>query len=360
MTKQQSNISNRSIMDNEMSVKELFLKIGEWSKYLFSKWLMILILGSLGVVLGFIYTTFKKPIYISTTSFVLEEGSSGGMGGLGQYAGLASMVGVDIGSGGGLFQGDNIIHLYKSRKMIERALLTPIISKGSNQLLIDRYLKLSELSKKNEHDLKSIDFKHDTLNRYRDSIISLAVFDINKNYLSVSRLDKKLSIINVIVKANDELFAKEFIDKLVANVNSFYIETKTKKLIHNVNILQHQTDSVRAVMNGAISSSASYLDATPNLNPSKQILRAPAQRSMANADANKAILTELIKNLELSKMSLRRESPLIQIIDQPVYPLIKEKMGRILGGISGGFLFGLVTVIVLVIKKLYEGIINGN
>ena len=38
---------------------------------------------------------------------------------------------------------------------------------------------------------------------------------------------------------------KAFNDNIVKNVNDFYIQTKTKIEFQNVQILQHQTDSVR-------------------------------------------------------------------------------------------------------------------
>jgi LPS O-antigen subunit length determinant protein (WzzB/FepE family) len=109
-----------------------------------------------------------------------------------------------------------------------------------------------------------------------------------------------------------------------------------------MSILQHQTDSVRGVLNHAISKAATVMDATPNLNPAKQILRVGSQKSQYDAETNKAMLSELIKNLEFAKLSLRKETPLIQIIDSPSYPLDKDRVSRsislILGGLIGGFL----------------------
>jgi hypothetical protein len=39
------------------------------------------------------------------------------------------------------------------------------------------------------------------------------------------------------------------------------------------------------------------------------------------------ILTELIKQVELAKVTLRKEKPLIQVIDRPILPLPKERFG---------------------------------
>ena len=127
---------------DEISLKEIFLKIGEWYRYLLSKWLIILLFGLLGGALGLTYAWFKKPIYTATTTFVLEEDKTGGMGSL---AGLASMVGLNLGGGGGgIFQGENILELYKSRNMIEKTLLSKVVIKGKQTLLIDRYIEFNK------------------------------------------------------------------------------------------------------------------------------------------------------------------------------------------------------------------------
>jgi hypothetical protein len=340
---------------NEISVKALLITLITWYRYLLTKWLYIIAFGFIGGITGFTYAYLKKPIFTATTNFVLEDGEKSG--GLGQYAGLASMVGIDLGtSGGGIFQGDNILELYKSRTMIQKTLLTEVDFKGIKKLLIDHYLDISD-SRKNWSEseaLKNISFKNESplkvskesfqLKRLRDSVLGSIAEKINKGYLSVSKPDKKLNIINVEVKSNDEFFAKLFNDQIVKNVNDFYVQTKTKKSIENILILQSKTDSVRAVLNGAIYSAAAISDETPNLNPTRQLQRIfPVQKSQITAETNKAVLAELVKNLEMAKISLRKETPLIQVIDYPIFPLTKYKQSKILTAILCSFVFGFLT-----------------
>eukprot|EP01132_Coremiostelium_polycephalum_P012171 gene12171-14885_t len=262
--------------NEDVSLKELVLKLKSWFKYLFSKWLVVLIAGFLGAGIGLMYAYSKKPVYTATTTFVLEAGDGGG--GLGQYAGLASMVGIDVGGGGGIFQGDNIIELYKSRTMIEKTLLSEVKFEDRKELLVDRYIRFNKLreSWSKRPELKNIQFAVAlnssvwTFNRLQDSVLGTIVNDINKNYLNVLKPDKKLSIIEVDVRAKDEEFAEKF------------------------NVQIQKADSVRSVMNGAIYAAAAIADATPNLNPTRQIQRiAPVQKSQFSAESNKAILGEL-------------------------------------------------------------------
>jgi hypothetical protein len=300
----------------------------------------------------------KKPIYTAETTFVLEEGESGG--GLGQYAGLASMVGIDLGGGGGgIFKGDNILELYKSRKMIQETLLAKDSFEGKPQSLIERYVEFNKLRKswEDKPNLSHIRFSNSqSFTRVQDSVIGGIVETINKGMLDVVKPDKKLSIIAVTVKSSDELFAKSFADNIVAKVNSFYVNTKTKKSSENLAILQNQSDSVRRVLNSSISGVAAAVDANPNLNPAFQTLRVGSQRKQVDVQASGAIYQEIVKNLEMAKISFRNDKPLIQVIDKPIFPLKVDKLGKLKGTVLGGIIFSFLIILYLVIKKTLKKI----
>ena len=73
--------------------------------------------------------------------------------------------------------------------------------------------------------------------------------------------------------------------------------------------------------------------------------------------ANTAILTQIVAQLELAKVNLRKETPLIQVIDQPILPLEKEKVGRLKSLILGGFLAGFLSVLYLIFGQLYRKLV---
>jgi len=350
------------INQNEISLKELLTRIKEWWQYLFRKKWIIITAGIIGGLLGLGYSIIKKPIYTAATTFVLENGESGS--GLAAYAGIASVMGFDLGGGGGgIFQGDNIMELYRSRTMIEKTLLSKVDS-FSNATLIDRYLEVTGARIKLDKNpkLRNLKFLVSEIhhpNRLRDSVMTLIIKDITTNCLGVSKPDKKLSIIKVVTRSNDELFSRRFNEELVKHVNDFYVQTKTKKSLENVSILQHKTDSVRAVMNGAIYTAVEVSDATPNLNPTRQVKRvAPLQKAQFSAETNKAVLGEMMKNLEMSKMALMKETPLIQVIDSPIYPLDKERLGKVKGILTGSFLLGFLNIVCLLFRKILKSILS--
>lgn len=347
--------------NDEISLKELILKLKEWFIYLLKQWKTIILITLLGSVIGLLYSWMTKPIYKAEFSFVLEDEKSAG--GLSGALGLASQFGLDIGGsgGGGVFAGDNLLELMKSRSMVQKALLKPIQVEGKLISLADYYISFSEMSKVREgkNHLFPLTYKIDAdiskFSRTQDSVLMLIHQDIIKNLMTVAKIDKKLSILKVEVKSTDETFSKAYTEALVEVVSDFYVETKTKKTVANVAILQHQTDSVRRQLNAAISGVAQSNDDIPNINAARQVLRSSSQQRQIDVQANTAILTELVKNLELSKLSLRKETPLIQIIDKPILPLPVEKFSKLKGVLLGGFLACFLIVFVLIVKRLFQG-----
>ena len=355
MTDEQQHIDN-----DEISLKELIQKIQEWVAYLKTQWKLIIGIAALGGVLGFVYASFQKPTYLAITTFVLEEDKGGG-GGLGGAMGLASSFGFDLGGGGGgLFTSSNIIELMKSRLVVEKTLLNPVQIAGKEISLADYYIQINELKEgwSKKPSLANISFPANAdrtkFSLQQDSILQTISAGLTKNNLVIAQKDKKVSIISLTVKTESELFSKLFCEQLLKETSDFYIETKSKKSRLNVDILQHQADSIRAELNGAITGVAAASDNVYNLNPAFNVKRTPSTRRQVDVQANTAILTQLVAQLELSKVSLRKETPLVQLIDRPILPLEKDKLGRLKSLILCGFLAGFLTVLYLVFGQLYR------
>jgi uncharacterized protein involved in exopolysaccharide biosynthesis len=362
---QQNNNDIKNTVEDEISLKELILKIKDWYRFLLTKSLIIVAAGIIGGAIGIGYAFLKKPKYTANLSFALEDEKQGA-GGLSGALGLASSLGIDLGSSaGGAFSGANLIELLKSRNIVEKALLNPVIVDGKKQSLVQHFINFNELNKNwfKKPLLKGIVFTTDSdRSKYtlqQDSILGKIYETIagDKGLLTVAQKDKKISIINIEVKSTNELFSKAFTESIAQEVSSYYIEIKSKKARQNVAILQHQTDSIRAELNGAITGVAAAADNTFGLNPAMMVRKTPGTRRQVDVQANTAILTQLVTNLEMAKVSLRKETPLIQVIDKPILPLKEEKIGKLKSLILGGFLAGFLTSLSLILKRLYLKII---
>ena len=354
-------ITKETIAKEEITLKELIEKGKEWFYFLLSKWKTIVIAGVIGALMGIGYSMTKNPIYTATLSFALEDDKSSG--GLGGALGLASQFGLSLGgSGGGIFEGSNLNELFKSRSMVEETLMKSIEYNGNIISFAEMYIQNNKWRKiwdKNPK-FKSIQFIPNTerkfFTRAHDSILGLIYNDLFKNALSVSKKDKKSDIITMEFSTSNEKFSKYFCEALVSQVGQFYINTKSKKARINMKILERQTDSIRRELNNAISGVASANDNTFNLNPALNIRRVPSARKQVDVQANTAILTELVKQTELAKVAVRRETPLIQVLDRPILPLKMERVGKTKGIIFGGLLAGFLTVLGLTFRRIYYSI----
>jgi len=360
---------NNHLNDNdEISLKELIQKIKEWVAYLKTKWKLIIAISAIGGAIGIVYAYFQKPTYKAVMTFVLEEDKGGGMSGA---MGLASSFGIDLGGagGGGLFTSSNILELMKSRLVIEKTLLNAVPYTSENGKtetvsLAEYYIRANKLREAWEQKpaIKNIQFAPTTdRSKYtlqQDSIL-FGIYSAlaNPKILTIAQKDKKVSIISIEVKTEDQLFSKLFCEQLAKETSDFYIETKSKKAKLNVDILQKQTDSIRGELNGAIVGVASAMDNVFNLNTALSSKSAPSKRRQVDVQANTAILTQLVAQLELAKVTLRKETPLIQTIDQPILPLEKDKVSKLKSLILGGFLAGFLTVLYLVFGQLYKKLV---
>jgi uncharacterized protein involved in exopolysaccharide biosynthesis len=352
-------MNEQHINNDEISLKELLQKAKEWFDYLLSQWKTIVLAGVIGAALGLTYSFIKKPVYTATLSFAMEDEKGGG--GLGGALGLASSFGIDLGgSGGGIFSGSNLTELFKSRSMVEKTLLSAVTVDGKTMSLAEMYIQNNEWRKEwsAKPELAKLEFvpnaRREQFTRVQDSIMGVMYANLSQEGLSVAQKDKKISIINIDVVSQNELFSKYFCEALAKQVSDFYVATKSKKARENMAILQRQLDSVRGQLNGSITRVAVANDNTFNLNPALNVRRAPAARSQVDVQANTAILTELVKQTELAKVTLRKETPLIQIIDRPILPLPKEKFGKAKGVVLGGFLSGFLTVLGLIVGRLLK------
>jgi len=354
-------------INDEISLKELIQKLGEWRKYLLSKWLVIVFCAMVGGGIGLLYAFVTKPEYKAVVTFALEDDKQGG-GGLSGALGLASSLGIDLGtSAGGAFSGANLIELMKSRKMVQKALLNAYIQNGHSKSLADQLLEMTEIKQKllklgiwRGESLFQVNADPSSFNLQQDSVISV-LYELvtgSNGILSVAQKDKKISIISVEVNSRNEQFSKFFAESIVKEVADFYVETKSKKARNNVAILQRQADSIRNELNLAITGVATSTDNTFNLNPALNVNRVPSTKKQIDVQANTAILTQLVANLEMAKVTLLRETPLIQLIDRPTLPLKKVKPGRAKSLLIGGILAGFLTVLYLIVRKLLKQVMQ--
>lgn len=340
------------IMPEQIKVSDLLALVNKVIKYLLSQYKLIGITTTITCLIAIVYWYQQTPIYRASATFIVEEGSSKG-GGL---SGIASQFGIDIGSmmgggGSGMFSGENIYEIMKSRLIIEKVLLSKIDSSegGSGKSMADLYMQISgmqkalnkkgpEFAKLNFTNLKE-DSKHTIL---QDSILNVLVQKIVTQNLSIDKQNKKTSIITVSLSSSDQVFSKVFVEKLLSKTSELYIDIKTRNLSKNINKIQRKADSLQYSLNNIYD--RSYIN-----------LSRPQEATNRDKTVTYTLYGEVIKNLETLKISLINQTPLIQVLDLPQYPLIDQKYRLLvllpIGFIVGIFLSSLIAIFLYTEKE---------
>ncbi len=337
----------------ELTIRDVFISLKQWYNFIFQRIKTIIIILIFGMILGFVYAKISSPKFNANLTFALEEESAMPTS-LGGAAGIASKLGLDISSsGGGLFAGSNIIELMKSRLMIEKTLLNQVLVDGNSITLADLYIKSNNLSKKfksNSKNIFPISLNRNQFNRFQDSVLKIIYSQIIENDLNIYQKDKKVGIVTIDVSSPNQIFSKYFCEILANEASLFYIEIKTKKSRINLEILENQIEKVKSDLNSEIYEAAELSDGVYNLNPAYNKKGTPARFKQIDVQAKSAILVQLLPNLEISKLNLKKQTPLIQILDRPTFPLDIDKIS-VLQSILMATLLTLVLLLIFYTAK---------
>lgn len=328
---------DRILKDWQTIVKDLMQFVGR-------RWYILVIAFALGGSAGYWYIHRQKPLYTATISFVLSTESKQSS----NLMNLVAQLSYDAGTSGSenIFAGDNIIELFKSRKIIRSALF----------LRLDNGQRLLDYIGKVQYGATS--FPNDTTK-----------FTERQKYL----LDVMVSsVVNsfTVFKKNDLVFyyisatsvypgvAQHIANCVLKQTASYFIQTKTQVAASSLKLLQGETDSLANVLKQLYRSTASVNDRSYNINPALMSQRSGVLFNQAKATALSAAYIEAVRNIEVAKISLEKETPLFRVIDEPDLPLMPQTKSAIrylaLGGMAAvAFIMGLMIVfrLALFLKK---------
>ncbi len=116
-------------------------------------------------------------------------------------------------------------------------------------------------------------------------------------------------------------------------------------------MLKLRADSLAALLNNKTFVAATKQQALVDANPALRSAPIASEISVRDKAMIATIFAEVVKNLELSKTLLSQETPVIQLVDQSMLPLKREKVSKLKYLLTGGFLAGFFIVIYLLAKR---------
>lgn len=342
-------------IEETIRLSDLFGHIKPLTIYMVKRWYWFLTAVILGGALGAIYYNIQKPKYKAVCTFVLEE-KQAGFGGLGS---LASQFGFDIGgigSSGSLFAGDNIYQILKSKKIVQKVLLSKVDS-ASSKTLADFYIDFSKLRTvwKKDSPLRSVGFENGnaSLSIVQDTVLNI-IYDklIDKNIL-IDKAGNKGNLIKVQVESENRQFAILLAERIVEEAKDLYIYIKVGNAQKNIATLQQKADSLQNLLNGKtyVAARTQVVDANPGI----VSLRVPAEIAGRDKTVIATLYAEVVKNLEASKMLLVQQTPIIQVIDYPDQStkdnMKSLKFLTLIGMVAMLFLFAVSTLVQYIINN---------
>jgi hypothetical protein len=319
-------------------------------------WIMIF-----SVLLGLAYYFSQPSKFRGEASFILQEKSSS----LSSLSGLASQFGFDlpgVGISGSLFSGDNILEILKSKKIVSEVLLSTIEVNGRQTTLVDHYLNFSNQRDKwrfwGESDLAAVNFngkkQYELLDNIQDSILQLVYFKITREKLVIGKEEKKNTIIHLTINSKDPAFSGVFSERLIESAAKFYVQVKTDLSRKNVDKLEKRADSILYLLNAKtrVTSATKEMDA----NPAFKMMMIPNELAARDKTILMTIYAEVVKNLEIAKITLAQETPAIQLLDEPGAS-IRDYKATFFEVFLGALLLGIFSVIsfwaLIIVSKTY-------
>jgi len=339
--------------NDEIQLKDILIKFSEYKQVLWQKKGKIILFSFLFFVLGILVAFFSTTRYKAELTFVVEDSQERGSV-LGSMSGIASQFGFDVGgNSSSTFSQQNIMELLKSRGVVEATLLEEGTIDGKKDLLVEHYITINEFREDwaNSEEFSGVNFnKASTLEH--DSIMGVIWKRLSENNLTIEMQNDKTDIINLSFISANEQFGKQFTETLIDEMSKMYITHQTKQARNTLDFLQDRADSVFVELDKAEQEFARLKDINQRI--IKASGRLKELQLMREVEVLNTMYLEIVKNLEISKMTLLNQTPIINIIDKPILPLEEEKLSKTMAGILGGFLGGFLSVCFFIFGKLFK------
>ena len=346
------------ISDDEISLKDLLLKLIEFYHEIIKNWKLVII--SIFVFSGILfYRAFMTPItYPAKLTFMLNEDNSGSLGALG---GLAASFGIG-GMTKGEFNLDKMLALSKSRNIIQQVLFEKGEIDGKNDFyanhLIQKYNLVNKWQK--TEILKEFNgFTHQNLSKFSKIentslkyIHSMIVgSDSNQKILS-STVNESTGIVELKTSTTSEELSINMVNLIYEKLSHFYVDKTIEQQQYTFAITKEKTDSLKQALHNTQYNLLKFKDTNRNLS----LRQFEAQELKLQRDAQVLTLAygESLKNQEMADFALKSKTPFIQSIDLPISPIRQEKESKIKALIMGSFLGGFLSTMFILGRKIIQ------
>lgn len=302
--------------------------LGDWMRNLLQlggilrrRWKGLFLMALVGAALGLVYGLANPRKFQAEMIIAVEDDDSNG------WQNLLQQFGIDVGGNnpGGIFKGDALIRLFTTRNMVERTLLQEVeFGDGTQSLLANRLWPQTKMAKAEVFKDLSFPADREAFTPLHDSAMMLLYRYTAEEVINADKPERKLSLIMLRATHTDKYFAHAYVTTAIDQTANYYVELLTSKAKSNLRVLRREADSVQMLMQKNLISSANSSDL--NINPNRAALRVDQNRALVELQVSVTLYGEIIKNLKLAEIGMRKQTPIIQIVDYPQFPLNRVGM----------------------------------
>ncbi len=350
-------------LEDEISLREVILKIQGFIKELFKYFWIPVILALLGGAYMYYQYTTQVTNYTGKLTFMVDSNEGGGL------SGMATILATfGLGSGGKRANLDKITQIGKSRKIIYRILQSKTQIDGKEDFFANHLLNIypfREMWKKADRmDLADFVFTQKNIqekNPAKDAILNTLYKKIvgsaeSENQLLNSGYDDDSGIMFLAITSESEDFSINFTDSLFDVMSRYYIEKSSAKALKTYKVFKAKADSIYKVLTGKQYALANIFDQdkTFYLRTSK-IKR---DRLLGEIEIFTRAYAEAYKNMEVAAFDLDLKTPYITVIDRPIAPLPKKSPNLLMDLIKGLLLGGIIGSAFVILRKIYRDVMT--
>ena len=324
--------SSQPKADDEITLKDIILKIQQWWAIVWPQRTKIIALSLTIGLMAALYTKFIKwPTYTASYQLFFQEES----GGLGGAMRLASSFGLGIG-GGSATTSATVQEFLTSRSNVVNAMMESY----PDGRPIDRYYQLA--LEEDEEFAQEFTSKFGINQRYTDSVLTEVHLELSEGFLG-SSFDEETGVLSFSVTSYDEKFTYDLATSLVNNTSDQFIEWDREKGLETVRGFQGKVDSIEVAIDKTLIKLGEYQDQNNSL--ISAVDRMEQMRLTIDLEAGKVAYGEYIKGLEMTKAELLNLQPPFKYFDAPTFPLYKDDGSAAKAGVFGSVITGFLLVL---------------
>ena len=341
--------------EDEISLADFLKSIKGYIRALSQYWRFLLFAWLLSAVSLWFWSESKAPTYEAQLTLMLSDDGGQSITGISSILG---QFGLPVSSG--KYNIDKLLEIARSRHILEQVLLESCIVNNQNNSIGHHLIQAYQLEDRWTDDLGmdySTSFSPSMDDKTYQYIVKKLHQLVNGNEPNSGLLKLEYGRDHYIMTFSFESVSEDlsiaYVQKHFEKLKEFYIDRAIEKQQQSYNIIKTKRDSIYNNLVSVEQQLARLKDSSQNSFRSTSGVE--QSRLSTQALILKNAYAKAEENLTIAELTLQNNTPLIQLIDPPIGPILPNQFGLFKIAIVSmilGFLMTIVVIITLYIIRL--------